>query len=343
MPELRQDPLSGRWVVIATDRAKRPEAFVPDDRRAPLPDHEPTCCFCPGNEATTPPEILAYRDPGTAADGAGWSLRVVPNKFAAFDPAPRIAVTPEDDHPLEQRRPALGAAEVIIETPFHDRTLARATEAELTRMIRGYLDRYRALAEQPGVAYVMLFRNQGAWAGASQVHPHSQIMALPLIPAAVAGELERAVAHFQERGGCQLCALIARERADGRRIVADDGRFVLVSPYAARTPFELMVVPAAHQADLRALDADDAAGLARMVGVAMRALDRALGDPPYNLYLHAMPLQDPERHGLWEASYHWHLSILPRLTTPAAFELGSGILINITVPEAAATFLRNHC
>jgi UDPglucose--hexose-1-phosphate uridylyltransferase len=339
MPELRQDPLSGRWVVIASGRAKRPEAFAPAERPLPLADHDPACAFCPGQEGTTPPEVLAYRDPGTAADGPGWQVRVVTNKFAAFDAAD--APPPPDGHSLEQRRAARGTAEVIIETPSHNRTLARASHAERARMIQGWLDRYRILSAWPDTAYVLLFRNQGAWAGASQIHPHSQIMALPMIPPAVTAELEHAEAHLAAHGRCLLCDVIALERTDGRRIVHDDGDYLVLSPYAARTPFELMILPARHHADLATIAEADAEGLARALGLAMDLLNRALGDPPYNLYLHAAPPERPETTGRWADSVHWHLTILPRLTQPAGFELGSGVLVNITLPEAATAFLRS--
>lgn len=334
MPELRQDPLSGRWVVIATGRAKRPEAFVPGERPAPLASHDPTCPFCPGNEAETPPEVLAHRSSDGRPDGPGWELRVVTNKFAAFDDGPDRSALAE--HPLEERRAAQGTAEVVIETPRHDRTLARTTAADRERLVEAWLARYRTLQGWPGVGYVMLFRNQGAWAGASQAHPHSQIMALPLVPPAVATELDRCLGYWQEHGRCLLCDVIARERHDGSRLLYDDGRFLILAPYAARTPFELMILPAAHEADLGQLAAEDARGLAHALGVAMGLLDRALGEPPYNLYLHGSP-----PHGDHGPSYHWHLSLLPRLTQQAGFELGSGVLVNITLPEAAAAFLRS--
>jgi UDPglucose--hexose-1-phosphate uridylyltransferase len=242
--------------------------------------------------------------------------------------------------PLQQRRPALGTAEVIIETPYHDRSLGKAPEADRQQMVRAYLERYRTLSRWPDVGYVMLFRNQGAWAGASQIHPHSQIMALPLVPPAVEIELDRSAAYHAEHGRCLLCDVIAGERADGRRLIHDDGQFLIIAPYASRTPFELMILPARHEADLARLDEADAAGLARALGVAMALLDKALGDPPYNYYLHARPPRDTQDR--WGPSYHWHLSILPRLTQQAAFELGSGVLVNITLPEEAAAFLRSH-
>jgi UDPglucose--hexose-1-phosphate uridylyltransferase len=338
MPELRQDPLSGRWVVIATGRAKRPEAFVPAERPVPLASHAPDCAFCPGNEAHTPPEVLAYRDADSPPNGPGWQLRVVTNKYAAFDAADDPP--PPADLPLERRLSARGTAEVIIETPHHDRTLAKASDAERQRMVRAYLERYRVLQGWPGVGYVMLFRNQGAWAGASQIHPHSQIMAMPLVPAAVATEFAHSLAYRREHGRCLLCDVVERERADGRRLLHDDGRFLIIAPYASRTPFELMILPARHAADLTGISGEDEQGLAHALGLAMGMLDRALGDPPYNFYLHASPPQDPQ--GQWAASYHWHVSILPRLTQQAGFELGSGVLVNITLPEAAAAFLRSH-
>jgi UDPglucose--hexose-1-phosphate uridylyltransferase len=337
MPELRQDPLSGRWVVIATGRAKRPEAFVPAERPVPLAAHDPDCPFCPGNEAQTPPEVLAVRDTGTHPDSPGWQLRVVTNKYAAFDAGDGLAPSAA---PLEGRRAAQGRAEVIIETPYHDRSLSKASAAERLRMLQAYLARYRQLSGWPDVGYVMLFRNQGARAGASQIHPHSQIMAMPLVPPAVADELARSASYLAEHGRCLLCDVIARERADGRRILYDDGRFLIIAPYASRTPCELMILPATHQADLAQLSDTDAAGLAAALGIALGMLDRALGDPPYNYYLHGSPPHDPL--GEWQASYHWHVSILPRLTQQAGFELGSGVLVNITLPEAAAAFLRAH-
>lgn len=339
MPELRQDPLSGRWVVIATGRAKRPEAFVPPNRPTGLPPYAAECPFCPGNEAATPPEVLAHRPSGGRPDDGNWTLRVVPNKFAAFDGADGWTEEPVASI-LEQRSPAYGTAEVIIETRRHDRTLSLATDAEVATVLDCYVQRYQALSERPGYAYLMPFRNYGSYAGASQDHPHSQIIAMPSIPPAVELELSRSRHYHDAHGRCLLCDVVRREREVGERIVADDGDFVVIAPYASRSPFELMLLPAEHGLDFATLGPAEIERMAAVLGRTMRMLDRALHDPPYNYYLHTLP---PGSSGdAHQASYHWHLTILPRLTQMAGFELGSGTLINITLPEAAAAFLRAH-
>ena len=346
--ELRQDPLTGSWVAITTGRAARPEAFLRDTgpARGPL-----GCPFCPGNEHMTPPELWADREPGSVPDRPGWRVRVVPNKFPAFAgparptglegsgepgtgaPENRGSGEPGTGAPEHQGRdglfhavPTAGVHEVVIHDPDHAATLAELPDAAVARVLAAWRARLAAHRAAP-LGAALLIVNQGRTAGASLEHPHSQLLAPVARPERVQAEVERL-------GGaaCAACGLLAAE-AGGPRVVERAGGLVALCPWASAAPFELLLLPEAHQPRFEDEDGNGHGAAAPLLRGLLRWLAGAVGPrAPYNLVLHSAP------PGVRD--YHWHLHLLPRLTTCGGFELGSGVIINVVDPDRAAAQLR---
>jgi UDPglucose--hexose-1-phosphate uridylyltransferase len=331
MPELRKDPVVDRWTVIATERASRPVDYKPDRGQ---PRGSATCPFCPGNEDRTPGAILSWsadRQP-LAAGHKDWELRVVPNKYPALMIEGSLDRTGEG---LYDRMNGIGAHEVIIETRRHDPRLDQLAIGDATRVLHAIRERMLDLARDSRFRYVMAFKNHGVAAGATQPHPHSQLIALPFVPVAIAEELEGAARHFEHKERCIYCDIVRQELHDGRRVIHQNADAVVLAPFASRFPFETWVVPRAHAARFEHAQPASLTGIAEALARALGKLGAALEDPPYNFMLHTAPLGDgPTPH------YHWHIEIVPTLTKVAGFELGSGCSINPTPPEDAAAFLR---
>jgi UDPglucose--hexose-1-phosphate uridylyltransferase len=290
------------------------------------------CPFCPGRESLTPPEVLAYRQNGSAPNTAGWDVRVVPNKF----PALRVEGTVDRlGEGMFDRMSGIGAHEVIIETPDHDKTLAALSEAEIERVLWACRERVVDLKRDFRLRYILVFKNHGARSGATLEHTHSQIIALPLVPDFVREELEGARRHFATKERCIFCDIVAQELADGRRVVLEQADMVALAPYAPRFPFETWLLPRRHGARFEDAPRGEFESLARLLkGVLMR-IDRALESPAYNLIVHTAP--PGEDH---PETYHWHVEIMPKVTRTAGFEWGTGFYINPTSPEEATEALR---
>jgi UDPglucose--hexose-1-phosphate uridylyltransferase len=338
MPELRHDPVQKRWVIISTERASRPQEFLVDRAKGGTAGRE-SCPFCAGHEESTPPQIHAFADP--SAPGA-WKVRVVANKFPALrieGDLERAAVGQYD------RMNGVGAHEVIIETPDHEKDLADLPVEDVAAVLRMYRERIIDLQRDLRFRYILIFRNRGSAAGASLEHPHSQLIATPVTPRTVSVELQSARDHYALKERCIFCDIIAQELGNQTRIVAKDADFVTWCPYASRFPFEMAVAPLHHDADYAALDDGRLFSLARHLREVIRRMKASLDDPPYNFLLHTAPSYHllARRPGYWstiEQDWHWHIEILPRLTKTAGFEWGSGFYINPTPPEDAARFLR---
>jgi UDPglucose--hexose-1-phosphate uridylyltransferase len=330
MPELRKDPVVGRWVIIATERSRRPSDFGPD----PVRTKGGRCAFCPGNEGLTPEEILALRPPQTPPNAPGWSLRVVPNKF----PALRIEGDLEPQGVgLYDRMNGIGAHEVIIETPEHGGTLASLPEAAATDVFWAYRERIADLKKDARFEYVLIFKNHGEAAGASLEHPHSQLIATPIVPIMVEEELEGSARYFRMKERCVWCDIVRQERQGQGRVILEADGFIALAPFAPRFPFESWILPTAHRSAYEEIERDEARALASVVGELLRRINRVLTDPPFNFMLHTAPLRDPPLD-----HYHWHLEIIPKLTKVAGFEWGSGFFINPTPPEDAVRYLRGE-
>jgi UDPglucose--hexose-1-phosphate uridylyltransferase len=329
MPELRRDPVTGRWVIISTERGKRPSDFV--HKAAGAFNQSDACPFCPGNEAMTPPEVLAIRKVGKPNE-AGWEVRVVPNKFPALDSEGVVDWVGDG---LFQRIDGVGAHEVIIECPDHQATLAALPTAAVENVLKAFQVRVRELKRDKRFHYAMLFKNHGAEAGASLEHEHSQLIALPIVPMRVREEVEGARSYYSQRERCIYCDIVQQEEQDGRRLILKNEDFIAVAPYASRFPCETWLLPRRHNACFEEATEPECASLARALKTTLASLDNGLGHPPYNFIIHSAPLREVSKE-----FYHWHIEIMPTLSKVAGFEWGTGVYINPTPPEEAAQILR---
>jgi UDPglucose--hexose-1-phosphate uridylyltransferase len=328
MPELRKDPIVGRWVIIATDRAKRPVA-PKNEPQAPAGSF---CPFCEGSEDTTPHEIVAYRDRGTRSNEKGWRVRVVPNKF----PALQIegAQNKRGDGIYDQMN-GIGAHEVIIECPHHEITMANLSEENIREVLWVYRDRLVDLKKDSRLVYGMLFKNVGAAAGASLDHTHSQLIVTPIVPINVQEEMTGSLEFYNYRGRCIYCDIIHQELATDKRIVLDTPNFVSLAPFACRFPFETWILPKTHNSHYENIQKMEIEELGTVLKTILMKLEIALDRPAYNYIVHTAPFDaQPLPH------YHWHIEVIPRMTRVAGFEWGTGFYINPVPPEQSAAYLR---
>jgi UDPglucose--hexose-1-phosphate uridylyltransferase len=330
-PELRRDPVTGRWALVAPGRAGRPMGLADAGPHCRTSGERTPCPFCEGQEHDTPNEVFAIRAPGTPANGPGWQLRVVPNMYPAVRPGARGGAS---DSPLFTTAPAIGFAEVLIDCPAHIDNPTHLSDDQFRDVFCAYRERMIALAD-PRLAHVAVFKNVGAEAGASLGHTHSQIIATPVVPALLQSELSGAESHHSRTGRCVFCDLVEAELADDSRLVARSENFVVVTAFAPRFAYEMWVLPIRHEPRYEAITDAAALELAILLKRVLRALDDARHSPAYNWFLHTSPLRVEEL-----PHYHWHLEILPRTARPAGLEWGFGCHITTAAPERAAAELR---
>ncbi len=328
MPELRRDPIIGRWVIIASERGKRPYDFVTEKDKT----KGGFCPLCPGHENTTPPEVLVYGRPSHDPNGPNWQLRVVPNKF------PALIIEGDLDKRGEgiyDKMNGIGAHEVIIESPNHHETLSSMDIDQLVLVFRAYKDRLIDLARDKRFKYIIVFKNFGKAAGASLEHSHSQLIALPIVPQIIQEELYGCQRYFDYKERCVFCDIIRQERSQHMRLVDENDDFITICPFAPRSPFEMWVLPKRHQSRFNSMDDGQLYQLAVLFSSTMRKLDNVLPNVPYNYMLHTAPLNDAHLE-----HYHWHIEIMPKVSTVAGFEWGTGFHINTVPPEEAAVILK---
>lgn len=328
MPQLRKDPVLGRWVIISTERGKRPTDFAHDAevRRGGF------CPFDEGNEDKTPPEVLVYRRSPGAANSPGWQVRVVPNKF------PALSIEGELDRAGEgmyDKMNGVGAHEVIIETPDHDVEFADLPVDHIALTVKAAQERMLDLQGDTRFRYIQLFRNRGNAAGASLEHPHSQLIALPILPKRLIEELAGSKKYYGYKERCVFCDIVAQEVWTKSRIVWENERFISIVPFAARFPFEVWILPRKHDPAFEDMRDEGRIQYAQALKQALMRINTALAHPPYNLIIHTSPCGEGDLE-----YYHWHCEIMPRLAKVAGFEWGSGFYINPTTPEDAARYLR---
>ena len=332
MPELRKDPITQEWVIVATERGRRPSDFTHLTIAEPdKPEYSPTCPFCPGKEQLTPPEILAFRE-GREPNTPDWWVRVVPNKF------PALAIEGELNKRgvgMYDMMTGVGAHEVIIETPKHNLDPSMLGLNQLAEVLWAYRERYLDLRKDKRFKYILIFRNNGKVAGASLEHPHSQLIATPMVPIEVVTELQGAERYYQFRDRCIWCDMVQQEINQGTRVVNATEHYVAFEPFASKFPFETWLLPKTHQANFAAMTRDRMVEFAGLLQDSLARISRCLSSPPYNFALHTAPC-DSEDSDI----FHWHMVIMPRLTIAAGFEMGTGIYINVTSPEDAAQYLR---
>jgi UDPglucose--hexose-1-phosphate uridylyltransferase len=355
-PELRKDPISGRWVIISSARAKRPEA--PEPRKdEESPEARARCPFCNGHENETPSEIFTIRANGEQPNTPGWLTRVVPNKFPAFGIFPEISLRRVG---MFQMATGYGAHEVAIESPNHDVNLEHQPLEQIARIVDTWWERHVDLERDHKLKYVLIFKNHGKAAGASLSHPHAQIIATTVVPDVLKSKLLNAKEHHQNGEGCIWCRQIDQlffyenriYNPDGSilvevhqrdRMVAQNDKFVAYIPFAARMPYEIHILPKTHQYSFIQTTPSERVDLAEMLKVILIKVYKLLGNPPYNFYIHSAPnLNVRPRTGDYQTireDFHWHIEILVRTTIWAGFEQGSGIYINPLNPTDAARYL----
>jgi UDPglucose--hexose-1-phosphate uridylyltransferase len=330
MPELRKDPITGRWIIISTERRKRPGDF----RLEPVsPSRGTFCPFCPGNESHTPREILAYRH-GGGPNGPGWDLRVIPNSQPALQVEGSLDRRGEG---LFDKMHGIGAHEVFIETPEHGLNLATMPVAAIERVLWAFRERILDLKNDTRFRSILIFKNHGAAAGATVEHSHSQLIALPVVPRIVRDEVEGSRQHYKLKERCIYCDIVRQEQDDRVRVISENADVIAISPYAPRFPFETWLLPKRHTASYEDAARHEYESLARMLKETMQRMNRTLLSPPFNLIVHSAPFG---QEGLGPV-YHWHVEIIPKLTKVAGFEWGSGFYMNPTAPEEAAQVLRD--
>ncbi len=328
MPELRKDPIIGRWVIISTERAKRPTDLIMHKTKS----YGGFCPLCPGNEDKTPSEVFAFRDPDSPPNSKNWKLRVVPNKF------PALVLQGETD--LQQEgmycsMNGIGVHEVIVETPDHSATASSLSVDDFELILSAYRHRLIHLKEDPRFKYISIFKNYGDVAGASLEHPHSQVIVLPVVPKRSLEEIDGSKAYFEKNRRCIYCDIIQKELENTDRVVMENSSFLAFEPYASRFPFETCILPKNHMSSFENTPEETFRDMAEILSRVLKKQNEALESPPYNYMLHTSPIDLADNE-----YYHWHLEIIPRLTKVAGFEWGSGFYINPTPPEQAAQYLR---
>lgn len=324
MGEIRRDPITGRWIIVSTDNPMGPEDFPVEEHKIP----SSRCPFCPGNEAMTPPEIA--RRTLKSSSAGGWTMRVIPNKFPALKIEGDLDRRGEG---LYDRMNGVGAHEVIIETPDHRRELADFTREEMGELFHLYQERTLDLKKDARFRYLLIFKNFGESAGASLSHPHTQLIATPIVPKRVVEELKRSEVYYDHKERCIFCDVVHQELTEKERIVLENDAALCFAPFVSRFPFELWIVPKQHLPRFTESSGEVVTAVGDLLRQVLARIRTVLHNPSYNFLIHTSPLEPTSHEG-----YHWHLELIPRLTRIAGFEWGSGFYINPTPPELAA-----HC
>ncbi|MBI5050957.1 MAG: galactose-1-phosphate uridylyltransferase [Nitrospirae bacterium] len=326
MPELRLNLVTKEWVIIATERAKRPEDFKISREKKETPSFVDTCPFCPGNESKTPDEVFRV------SDGNQWKIRVVPNKFAALNrDIERIRTNDGYRHTVS----GFGVHDVLVETPVHNMATALLPLDHVAMIIRAYLKRFAELYSDPRIGHVIIFKNHGAGAGTSLEHPHSQIIGTPVTPFQIRDRVEEAIRFFDLTGECLICKTIAEEKKDSTRIILETGHFISFIPYASLSPFHTWIFPKRHAATFSEITETEIVDLALNLKTTLAKFYYGLNNPDFNYVIRSNRTKDARlEHS------HWYISIVPRLSMTAGFEMGSGMYINTAMPEASAEFMR---
>lgn len=337
MPELRKDPVLDRWVIISTERSQRPT----DLPVAEEPPHKKECPFCAGHENETPPELFSFRSPQSASNTPGWDVRVVPNKYPALKYEGEIEKLGEG---MYDKMNGFGVHEVIIETPDHKLNLEDQPVGGIAKVLETYKLRLEALIQDDRLRSVLIFKNVGREAGASLEHPHSQLIATPVLPKRIKERLKGAQNYYNEKERCVFCDILSEEKKIKERLVYENESFVAFCPYASNFPFEIWVLPKKHHPDFQETSLPEMSHLADCLKIALRKLTKVLHKPQYNYVLNTGPVRKArkgQRRTTLDKDFHWHIEIMPRMTRIAGFESGSDLYINPMMPEAAAQYLRD--
>jgi UDPglucose--hexose-1-phosphate uridylyltransferase len=329
MSEIRRDPVIGRWVIMDTDHPAKPEEYEYEAHTY----KGGVCPFCYGNETMTPPEIEVIRDPSTSPNTSGWQVRVVANKFPALQIEGELERRGLGIYDLSN---GVGAHEVLVETPYHEKDTPDLLNSEVENFLSMYCRRALDLVKDKRFKYIMVFKNFGAAAGASLEHPHTQMIALPMIPKSVLEEIKGAHDYFEYRERCIFCDIIRQEEGEGERIILENKHFLSFAPYASRFPFEIWIIPKKHNEFFCHMSKEEIPSLAAILRETIAKIKCIFPHLSYNFIVHSGPVNtDVAVEG-----YHWHIEFMPKLTRVAGFEWGSGFYLVSTPPELAAKLLK---
>jgi len=327
MPELRLNLIVREWVILSTERAKRPVDFRLIRDKKPLPEYHASCPFCPGNEHMTPGEIMRTTENGK------WMIRVIPNKYAALSSEGERTRRSEG---LKHLVSGVGQHEVIIETPVHNMPTALLPVGDIANILSVYRDRFLAIHKNQSVRHVIIFKNQGERSGTTILHPHSQIIGTPVTPFQVRERITEAKRYFDHAGECLMCASLKDEIADGRRVLINTDHFATFIPYAALSPFHTWIFPKRHSGAFGDIRDDEIVDCAYHLKTILLKLYFGLENPDFNFLIRSESISEAESE-----YFHWYMSIVPRITHTSGFELGSGMYTNPSIPEEIAGFLRS--
>lgn len=331
MPELRKDPVRNNWVVIATDRALRPNDFPINKQGMHNAAINGFCPFCEGNEESTPPEIAAVRKPGTEPNQPGWLVRTIPNKFSAFQLEGELAA---GHCGIYDSYNGLGRHEVVVETPEHNVDFHQYSPERIELVLNMLKNRYNELAQDERIKYIHIYKNRGLFGGASLAHSHSQVVGLPLVP----GENHGIGEYFNRTGHCLLCDMIKQELEMGQRVVGETENFLLLCPYASRFSYETWIIPREHSAHFGSISSEKVQELALITKKFITAIIEGLDNPSYNLMINTTPVN----MAIDEKGFHWYIEIAPRFIVTAGLEIGTGYYVNPVAPEISAALLREY-
>ncbi len=327
MPELRLNLLTREWVIIAAERAKRPTDYKNSFMRPALPEYLNTCPFCVGNEHKTPEEFFRLTDDG------GWKIRVVSNKYPALSNKGERKWTSDG---YRRSVSGVGIHELIIENPLHNMNIALMNDTHVENIIGIYKKRFIEAHKDPRVEHVIIFKNHGEVAGTTIGHPHAQLIGTPVVPIQFRDRVQASMHFFDDTGKCLVCSLRDREKEEGKRVIIDTDHFLTFVPYAALSPFHTWIFPKRHSASFSDISDDEIKDLSTHLKTLLSKFYFGLDNPDYNYVIRSSRPEDSKNEYC-----HWYLSVVPRITKTAGFELGSGMFINTSLPEESADFLKN--
>jgi len=340
MPQLRKDPIIGRWVIIATERAKRPTDYC-FPGAAEKGELNESCPFCEGNESMTPHELYASRKKGTRPDKSGWLVRGIPSI------SPFLSMQGDLDRHgkgIYDLMNGVGAHEIIVATPEHDTGTYVKNLTRIEKLTEVLVRRIKELKKDERLKYALIFKNHGEVAGGSNLqHQHLQLIATPVTPLRVKEELVGSRQYYEYKDRCIFCDIIRQELQEKQRVFLDIDGFIAMNPYCSRFPFETWILPKKHSCDFYKIGRSEIKNYSKIFQLTIKKLTSVLGNFPYNAILHTAPFRRRKKRGYWEtieADYHWHIEIMPRLTQVAGFEWGSGFYINPVPPEEACRYLK---
>jgi UDPglucose--hexose-1-phosphate uridylyltransferase len=325
MAELRREPIARRWVVITTDHPKGPADYLPF--KPPYRPQEPEgqCPFCRGNEGMTPQETFSL-----SKGGKGWLVRVIPNKFPFFHIEGEFDRRPEGMYDVME---AIGAHEIVVEAPEHHQNLAMMEPDQIEKILIAYRERFIDLEKDRRFQQFLIIKN---YPGVFNRHPHSHIMAMPVIPRRIDEEVWGTLDYYQRKERCIFCDIIKEEISVKKRVILESVHFLVFSPFASRYPFETWIIPKVHSPDFHHISEEEVRDLSVGIQSLFTCFYKLLSDPPYSLTLHTSPVQSQ----FHRPEYHWHIEARLRIGLREGFEWGTGFFVNPTPPEDAAAYLR---